>query len=158
MRTLPNKLPRPNERVLVDGMSKKKWSTYLREKAPACDAVWLYNPRQYLGRDPESMLKTLPPDFVLIPQRTANEMFPNDAGWALDALQIWGRAYDLEVMEMSQAKALEALQNNRAFAELEGKVVFMTATFSEQLSTYGFLLTYADFCTVDEIQRTATAC
>jgi hypothetical protein len=142
-------LPKPNGDVsLSDYMHKpKSWGVFLRTKAPNFDAIRLH----CAWVSEEIDLRQRKPDFVLIPQRTATEMFPEDAGCAEDALKRWSKNQDLDYTELPQADALKAMARHDA---LNGKVVFTTAISGEQFATYGFIMTWADFQMVREIQRT----
>lgn len=156
MRTLPDMLPVPNKNLLVEGYksreNKNRWAAFLRDKAADFDAVRLYNPTQWLGINPYPLLRNLTPDYLLVPQLTADDMFPQYKGWAEEGLKRWAAGYDLECVEMPQSKAFEAMLRRDT---LRGKVVFTTATFGEQITSYGFIMAWKDFTMVQELQRTA---
>jgi hypothetical protein len=153
MRTQPDMLPTPNGDVNLKGYVSKPraWGIFVRTKAPDFDALRLHVPSEYHGRDEAAVLRHRKPEFVLVPQRTANEMFPGEAGCADAALKIWATKYELDCSEMPQADALKAMCSPPAF---EGNVVFTTAISGEQFATYGFIMTWKNFVMVHEIQRT----
>jgi hypothetical protein len=154
MRTQPDMLPTPNGDLNLNGYfhKPKAWGIFVRTKAPDFDALRLHAPHEYLGRDEAVALRHRKPEFVMVPQRTANEMFPGEAGCADVALKIWATKYELDCCEMPQADALKAMRSPSAF---EGNVVFTTAISGEQFATYGFIMTWKDFDMLREIQRTA---